>query len=384
MSKKHVQELAPSEVKEFLIDCLTLRQVGFVGGPGGIGKSEVVAQVAEMANAQLIDVRLSQKLPEEISGVPEKLACGTKVGYLPFDTFPMEGDTLPAGKSGWIIFFDELTSASDEVWAAMYEVLLDHSIGGKKLHPKCLVLAAGNRGSDSAIARPLPDTLITRMNIVNMRTSVKDWLAWANALPEEKKNDQLIAFIQKHPDNLISTQPSKDRKENEPYNAPRGWAKVMQQANLHEKQAKNQKLTDKAGMPIGGAGGALPISDRIFRLMAAAVGLIPARAFREEYDQALVLPQPWDIAQAPASAPIPKAHVGAAKVAVSNADHFIKSPEQTRDNLLIYMNRMDAEYRSLFIENIKEALGSTIADLNLIEDISNRLGAGGGSASNMF
>ena len=152
-------ELTPSEMKKFVINALKIKKIPYIAGAAGIGKSDLTEQVADDFNLFLLDIRLSQKLPEDLTGLPRLNEATGKAEYTPFDTFPMVGDPIPEGYDGWLVFLDELSSASDEVWSAIYSLLLGHSVGGHKLHPKALICAAGNRASDSALARELPDTL---------------------------------------------------------------------------------------------------------------------------------------------------------------------------------------------------------------------------------
>ena len=98
-----VMQLSPSETYAFITDALACRQVPYIAGAPAIGKSQVAQQVAKDANAELIDIRLSQYLSEDLTGLPERDDARGKAIYLPFDVFPLQGDPVPDGKSGWII-----------------------------------------------------------------------------------------------------------------------------------------------------------------------------------------------------------------------------------------------------------------------------------------
>lgn len=373
MSANDILKLTPLEIYEFITAALSCKQVPYIAGPPAIGKSRIVYQVAEDANALVIDKRLSQMLSEDMTGLPERNASKTKAVYLPFEEFPMEGDPLPDGYSGWFLFLDELSSASEEVLAAAYSIILDHMVGGKKLHPKCMVIAAGNRASDSAIARELPDTLITRMLPVEMKVSHKDWLAWAESQPAHKKNEAVIDFIRKNPNMLYAPTKQKDRDELETYATPRGWEKVFAHINLHERSQKRTEAVDAAGVPTGQMTQGKPISEMVFHLMAAAVGPMAARSFREDYDEQIQLPYPWEVAQSPSSTRIPSNGVAKAKMMVDLAEYFIESDSQTRDNVMIYINRVGGENSELFASEIKKRLGSTPSDQRLMTQIQQRL-----------
>ena len=384
-----IQQLSPSEIYEFVTDALSCRQVPYIAGPPGIGKSQIVQQVAKDANALVIDLRLSQILSEDMTGIPERNEETKKAQYLPFEMFPLEGDTVPAGFNGWILFLDELSSASEEVLAASYSLILDRTVGGKKLHPKCLVVAAGNRASDSAIARELPDTLITRMLPVEMTVNTNDWVKWAKSF--EHSHEVVVNFITKNPTLLYSPVKAKDREELETYPTPRGWEKVFAHLHLHDRKSKKkqQPAVDSAGVPIAGAtsDAGSPITEGIFNLMASAVGVMAARSLREDYDEAISLPYAWEVAQSPSSTRIPATNIGKAKLITQLSDFFITSNQDARNNLLTYVNRVGGEYSELFVKQIKDRLGQTQSDMRLISEIERRLSIDpilGGTVSGSF
>lgn len=387
-----IMKVSPTEAYELITAALSMKpfpQVVYLAGPPAIGKSQVVAQVAEDANAKMIDLRLSQILSEDMTGLPEKNEKTGKSQYIPFDMFPLEGDEVPEDYNGWFLFLDELSSATEEVLSAAYSLILDRMVGGRKLHPKCLVVAAGNRSSDSAIARELPDTLITRMLPVEMTVSNKDWIQWAENY--QYKNQSVIDFIQKHPTHLYA--PAKDRDELETYATPRGWEKVMAHVNFHEKETmKEEEGVDAAGVPTGQMiMSGQPLTDMVFRLISAAVGTMTAMAFRDDYDENVKLPYPWEIAQAPSTMRVPTGNVAKARLMTDISEFFLDSDSQTQDNLMIYINRIGGEYSELFLSTISGKLGTTPTDQKLIKEVSERLNidpllgtAPSGGGSNKF
>jgi hypothetical protein len=372
-----MKPMTPSEVRDFVIHALMIKEIAYISGAPGIGKSDLVRQVAQEFNLLLIDERLSQKLPEDMTGVPDLNGPNGKATYRPFDTFPMEGDPVPDGYDGWLLFLDELSSASDEIWAAIYSLLLDHMLGGKKLHPKLLIVAAGNRSTDSAIARPLPDTLITRMLCCEMVPSTKDWMEWATR-PTTPSNEAVVSFIKKYPDLLNSGVDPSKRDELEAYPTSRGWGKVFKAVNLHEKMTAKAAgpRKDAAGIPIDDDGSMVsaPITPTVKRLICSAVGLMAGQSFCEFYDETVQVPAPWEIAQSPSSSRIPSTGIGKVKVANDLAEYFVGTQEQSRDAILVYVNRMDKEHSALFVQTLTEKLGQTQSDQRLIEDVKKRTG----------
>ena len=92
-------------------------------GPPGVGKSQMVAQIANRHDAPLIDIRLSQMEPSDLRGIPfraEKAVEWAVPAMLP--------DAQRHGEEG-ILFLDEITSAPPSVSAAAYQLILDRKLG---------------------------------------------------------------------------------------------------------------------------------------------------------------------------------------------------------------------------------------------------------------
>lgn len=369
------QTLTPSEMKAFVINALMIGEIPYVAGSTGIGKSDLIEEIADEFNLMLLDIRLSQMLPEDLTGIPSLNLEKQRAEYNPFSTFPMADDPIPKGFSGWLIFLDELSSASEEVFAAIYSLLLGHRVGGKAVHPKAVIVGAGNRSTDSAIARELPDTLITRMLPATMIVSANDWLDWSKK-KKAKAHDGVVSFIKKYPELLNTTVDASKRTELETFPTPRGWGKAMKIMHLHEKQSAKNRITlkDAAGIPMGESNAAAPITPTIHAMLESAVGMAAAKSFQEDYDEAISLPYPWEIAQSPSSARIPNNMIGKAKLTSDLADFWIGTQDQSRDAILTYMNRMDPEQSTLFVQILSEKLGDTSTDRRMIQNIKQRLG----------
>ena len=81
-------------------------------GPPGVGKSGLVAQMAQRHGLPMIDVRLSQMEPSDLRGIP------FRVGDLVQWAVPaMLPDAQRHGARG-VLFLDEITSAAPSVSAA--------------------------------------------------------------------------------------------------------------------------------------------------------------------------------------------------------------------------------------------------------------------------
>lgn len=208
-------DITLKEAKPAIVDCLKNKLVPLITGQPGVGKSDVIRAIAKEFNLEVIDVRLAQCDPTDLLGLPQKK--GDKVTYAPFDTFPLEGDELPEGKAGWLLFLDEIRNADVQVQNAAYKLVLDRMVGHHHLHDKCLIVAAGNREEDATFVTPMPAALKSRMVHLNVRLDFDEWIEWAMS---SNIDSRITSFLQFKPSFLATNHT--DNSE-ETYACPRTW-----------------------------------------------------------------------------------------------------------------------------------------------------------------
>lgn len=208
-----------SKASRMVVAAIKAGTVPMIHGSPGIGKSELCHKVAEEHGLLLIDLRLSQCDPTDLAGFPQIDQARQKAGYLPMDTFPLEGETPPPGYNGWLLFFDEANSAPKAVQAAAYKIILDRKVGQRSLHKHCGMVAAGNLESDGAIVEPMSTALQSRLAPhFELVVDNTEWLEWAYA------NDvyhRITDFIKFKSSVLYTFSPD---HTDHTYACPRTWA----------------------------------------------------------------------------------------------------------------------------------------------------------------
>ena len=189
--------------------------VPMLTGSPGMGKSAIVKDIAKTYNLKLIDLRLSQCDPTDLMGFPS--IQGQRAGYLPMETFPLEGDPIPEGYSGWLLFLDEFNSASIAVQAAGYKLILDRMVGQKNLHKHVAVVCAGNLETDGAIVNPMSTAMQSRLAHLELMTNTNEWLDWAY---ENGIHRFITSYIKFKPGNLYAFSPDHTDKT---YACSRTW-----------------------------------------------------------------------------------------------------------------------------------------------------------------
>lgn len=233
VSAMPVQALSPTHITKAIKRCLGNGLVPLIRSSPGMGKSEIIQGIARQANLKLIDYRLSQADITDLNGLPNFSASG-RAAYIPFEDFPLQGDPLPPmldengvqlldsmGNprfyNGWLIFFDELTSAPKQMQAAAYKVLLEKKMGQRSLHDKVWMACAGNLESDQAVTHSMSTALQSRLIHLQLEVSKEDWIDWAI---KNDVDERIIAFIEFKPSMLHDFQPNHSDRT---YPCPRTW-----------------------------------------------------------------------------------------------------------------------------------------------------------------
>jgi len=180
-------------------------------GPPGIGKSQIIAQVAERHAAPMIDIRLSQMEPTDLRGIPFRIE--NRVEWAIPSMLP---DAERHGPNG-ILFLDEITSAPPSVSAAAYQLILDRRLGEYEVPAGWAIFAAGNRQGDRGVTYTMPAPLANRFSHFEVESNIDDWVSWAYA---NNMDDRLIGFLRFRPELLFDFNPAHNPVA---FPSPRSW-----------------------------------------------------------------------------------------------------------------------------------------------------------------
>lgn len=153
-----------------------------IWGPPGVGKSAIVAQVAERHALQLVDLRLSQLAPTDLRGLP--VADGKVSRWLPPEFLPNDGKG--------ILFLDELNMAPPAVQGIAQQLILNRRVGNYEVPEGWFVWAAGNRKEDRAAVFDMPAPLANRFLHYHVEPHFDSFRAWAG---RNGIHEQVLAFL---------------------------------------------------------------------------------------------------------------------------------------------------------------------------------------------
>ncbi len=202
-----------------------------IWGPPGVGKSSVIRDVAHDLNIGFIDVRLAQREPIDIRGLPVPTDDG--VHWHISAEWPRDPD------SKGIIIFDELTAADRTLQVAAYEFILDRRLGDLYTVPEgWYIVGAGNRASDRAVATTMSSALANRFMHVEIEPEVDSWIKWAL---RHNIHPYVTGFIRFKPECFFTMEGNLERG----WPSPRSWERVSTMLHLlGNSKTQNMRMLD--------------------------------------------------------------------------------------------------------------------------------------------
>ncbi len=256
-------------------------------GPPGVGKSSIILAVAEELGVDIVDVRLAQKDPSDMRGIPVPDEKRGLVEWYLSTEWPRNPN------SRGIIFFDELTAADKTLQAAAYELILDRKLGdvgegksGYKVPPGWFICAAGNEKGQKAVAGAMSSALANRFLHLRTKLEAFEWCEWgilngihpavysfmSDSIAVFKTNPATISPGNDTPANLRLHNMNVDLEKGWP--SPRSWTRVSETLYLFEYyQELYQKDVQKVGEGVAiNYFSDATLDDMIYGLIGKATG----------------------------------------------------------------------------------------------------------------
>jgi MoxR-like ATPase len=188
-------------------------------GRHGVGKSQVVYQVASSMRMPVVERRASQMTEGDLLGVPSPDGMninGEQASkFRPFDWL-VQACTEPV-----VLFFDEIDRATIEVRQGIFELTDSRKLAGWHLHEDTVICAAingGDHGAQYQVGEMDPAEL-DRWATFDVEPTVEDWLDWA-----KDNTDELIwDFINQNRNHLEHLD---DFEPNKIYPSRRSWDRL--------------------------------------------------------------------------------------------------------------------------------------------------------------
>jgi MoxR-like ATPase len=302
--------MKPSKLYEALHALIGERVPLHIWGPCGVGKSQIVFQVANDTQREFRDIRAGQLDPVDLRGLPRIASHQTEWAPPKF---------LPTSGKG-ILFLDELTSAPQMTQAACYQLVLDRRLGEYVLPDGWVVIAAGNPASERGVHFSMPRPLRNRFVHLHLEADLPEWCQWA---VRAGIRSEIIAFLRFKPALLHDADTTSDQNA---WPTPRSWEMASNVLKGMAGRSGTSAAETEAQLLEGTIGAAAT---------AEFVGFL--RLFRQ-------LPSIDEIFLYPEKAPLPDEP--SAQIAIATALGRAMSDQSVAKGLT-YLDRMPTEMRVL-------------------------------------
>lgn len=331
--------MKPSEISQALTLCIAAKQPVITWGAPGIGKSQIVQQVAAALGRKVIDIRASLLDPVDLRGIPTVVKGRTEWAAPSF--LPKQGDPDS------VILLDELNRAPGMTQNALFQLVLDRALGEYRLPDNCEIVACCNRESDGGGVQKMHLALANRFEHLDMEADLDDWCKWA-VTPKANIHPMVIAHLRLRRERLFAmdtwlggtsghdhvrtgqhcTCGAELKKATRAYPSPRSWEFVS-------------RITHQN-----------PQNGIAHSLFAGAIGEADAVEYSGTLRLYRELPAVDTIVMNPAKATVPTNPAGlyavsAALVRMTTVSNF--------GRLLTYMKRLSQEYLAFYAKTVVDA-----------------------------
>lgn len=310
--------------RKLVLELIKRKDAVMLWGKPGIGKTELMSQIAAELKLPLVVFVASMKQPVDLNGIPvPDLENGVCVWLRPSD--------LPT--YACLLFLDEINISVPSMQAALMQLVHERRVGDHHLHPDTVIVAAGNRLSDRAAAQRMPTALRNRFAHFTVETDIKSWSNWAATFGVDP---YLVAFLNFRR-SLLHIMPGETVDDGEmkvtmdaeanSFPTPRSWVRAGKYLNLPSELRQP--------------------------LVAAQVGEGPAAELEGFLRVCHAVPTLDDIVASPKTAKVPAAGDAASRYAIA-AMLCRSATRQNFAKLMEYASRLGREYEVLTaVDSIK-------------------------------
>ena len=198
---------------------LATRKPIMIRGRHGVGKSEVVYQIARNMGLPVVERRAAQMTEGDLLGMPDAETIevnGERASkFAPFEWF------LLACTEPVLLFLDEVDRATQEVRQGIFELTDSRKLAGWTLHPDTVIVAAVNGGEhgDQYQVNEMDPAELDRWTVFDIEPSVEDWLTWG----KDNVDGVIWDFINQNRGHLEHTG---DYEPNKVYPSRRSWKRL--------------------------------------------------------------------------------------------------------------------------------------------------------------
>jgi hypothetical protein len=208
-------------------------------GGVGLGKTSIARYVADELGYKMVKINCGEcGDPTDVSGLPVPWRIKDEEDQEPYMQWVLNRSMHIACTEPVVLFFDDIDKAPALVEGALLSVFGERTARDRKLHPETVVIAAGNRVEDDALARRLSESLRTRATVIHLEPRVSDFAVYAKSNPD-RVHPAILGFLNYKPSMLHKHDADADR-----FPTPRSWVEAS--SYLYHYDAEHDLAEDKS------------------------------------------------------------------------------------------------------------------------------------------
>ena len=202
----------------------------YLNSDPGIGKTDIVEQVANECNIGLVRYSLAHHTRNSMQGLP--VICegedGKYTEYTVSELIAAVREQYSAGYHEGILFLDEFPCMSDTVAPIMLSFLQRRELGKHTMPEGWIIVLAGNPIESNRSSRRFDVATTDRMRVINIECDASAWLEYA-----EKTGvyGDIIEYISLYREQLYNYDP----ENKEEVVTPRSWTNLSETMKIYEK-----------------------------------------------------------------------------------------------------------------------------------------------------
>lgn len=207
----------------------------YLEGCPGIGKTEIVSQIAKELGLGFVSFSLTHHTRNSLLGLPviKDLDCGKYTEYTMSEIIAKVMEAKEAGHTEGILLLDEFSCVSDSILPAMLAFLQTKNIGAHSLPEGWVIVLCGNPPEYNKSARHFDAAILDRIRRISIELDQEVFLDYAIS---KNYHDNIVQYIKLNPDDMYKVS---SKKGEESLVTCRGWENLSHAIKGMESIGKN-------------------------------------------------------------------------------------------------------------------------------------------------
>ena len=239
-AKKEIKDsieayLAKDEYGDYMIPSIRQRPI-LLMGPPGIGKTQVMEQVAKECKVALVSYTITHHTRQSAVGLPfiEKKTYDGKgysvTEYTMSEIIASVYDKMEeTGLREGILFIDEINCVSETLAPTMLQFLQCKTFGNQKIPTGWIIVAAGNPPEYNKSVRDFDMVTLDRVRYLNIEADYKVWKEYARA---KHLHNAILSYLELRQKNFYRVEADVDGIR---FVTARGWEDLSSLMQVYEK-----------------------------------------------------------------------------------------------------------------------------------------------------